>query len=263
MSQVNDISSKMECPICMDYMVAPIFVCSGGHSLCGNCYPNVQKCPMCSVPLGKTRNFALESLIEALSSSDQDIIPIERACPYYKDGCPMFLSPCKYNEHKSSCSYRTFECIFHVDEDYTEPCPYVGRRLGLKQHILHKHEDCVFDHDEDMLSISSSNSYDVWFVCHEKDIFYFHAKEKDGIMYWWLQHIGNPKIGAEYSYTVRIFSKPYTHREYQCKEHCVAHEDFDTVINKGLCPSVPIKVLQTYSADRWYTLRISKLPQRN
>ncbi|KAI4458138.1 e3 ubiquitin-protein ligase siah2 [Holotrichia oblita] len=262
MSKLNEISSTMECPICMEYMVAPIFVCSGGHSLCGKCYPKVKKCPMCFVPLGKTRNYALESLMEALAISNQDIIPSVRECPFSKDGCQKILSSCDYDEHKSRCPYRKFKCIFYVDEDFSESCTYVGRRLDLKQHVLHKHKHDVFDHEEDMLSLELPFLSEQRFVYHEKDIFYFHVQEKEGVMYWWLQHLGDPRKGSEYSYTVRIFTRPYTHREYQCKENCVKDEDFDSVISKGLCPSVPAKVLETYPDNKWYTLNICKLPQR-
>ncbi|KAG5869055.1 hypothetical protein JTB14_032241 [Gonioctena quinquepunctata] len=56
----ESLLTELECPICMEYMKPPIWMCSMGHSICNSCKPNVMKCPTCQVGLKRNRNFALE-----------------------------------------------------------------------------------------------------------------------------------------------------------------------------------------------------------
>jgi hypothetical protein len=62
-SQVaKGVRAALECPVCMEYMVPPITMCSSGHSVCRDCKPRLSSCPTCRRPLTGTRNIALEHL---------------------------------------------------------------------------------------------------------------------------------------------------------------------------------------------------------
>merc|ERR1712039_1091283 len=39
----------LECPICLETAIVPIFSCSESHVICSQCRPKVQRCPECRV----------------------------------------------------------------------------------------------------------------------------------------------------------------------------------------------------------------------
>lgn len=42
----------IECPVCQEFMIPPIYQCHVGHSVCGGCKPQLRECPSCRGPLG-------------------------------------------------------------------------------------------------------------------------------------------------------------------------------------------------------------------
>lgn len=42
----------IECPVCQEFMIPPIYQCHTGHSVCGICKPQLRECPSCRGPLG-------------------------------------------------------------------------------------------------------------------------------------------------------------------------------------------------------------------
>lgn len=52
----------LECPLCKEYMSAPIYQCLSGHTICNVCRPALEKCSTCEERIEKTRNFTLEEL---------------------------------------------------------------------------------------------------------------------------------------------------------------------------------------------------------
>lgn len=54
----------LECCVCFQLMSRKIIVCAGGHSLCCCCSDRILECPCCKLPMTKTRNHLLESLVK-------------------------------------------------------------------------------------------------------------------------------------------------------------------------------------------------------
>jgi len=50
----KDVLEQLECPVCMQYMLPPIALCSNGHNICSSCKPKIQNCPTCREPLSDT-----------------------------------------------------------------------------------------------------------------------------------------------------------------------------------------------------------------
>lgn len=66
-SCVNEtLSSKLECPICIEYLCAPIYICANGHSICSKCKKKIRTCPFCQVAIGNSRNYTLEEICGTL-----------------------------------------------------------------------------------------------------------------------------------------------------------------------------------------------------
>lgn len=41
----------------------PVYQCDRGHMLCNECHGKLNNCPVCRVPLGKTRSLITEKVI--------------------------------------------------------------------------------------------------------------------------------------------------------------------------------------------------------
>jgi hypothetical protein len=50
---------ELECPVCMQYMVPPIKLCTNGHTTCSKCRERVKLCPTCRAELAEIRSLAL------------------------------------------------------------------------------------------------------------------------------------------------------------------------------------------------------------
>lgn len=247
----DEVLSNLECPICTEYMISSIFVCPNGHSICGRCKQKVTHCPMCSVPLGSTKNFALESLAEALAQ----IYPIISACPFSAYGCNAKVNISELNEHKQKCSFRRFKCIL---DDGDWQCDFIGSRNALKKHLKKKHDDDFLICDTSMSPITFPMENDVYFTLYENDIFYFHIKQEGEMLYAWLQHIGSPDWAGDYLYSVRVFSNQSSKRECYVTERCVSNiASFNAAIEAGRCAAISIKNIKTYPGNLYYTLRIA------
>ena len=47
--QISEKEKELECPVCLDVVGAPIFMCSELHLICMNCRPKVKECPKCRI----------------------------------------------------------------------------------------------------------------------------------------------------------------------------------------------------------------------
>uniref|UniRef100_A0A0D3E845 RING-type domain-containing protein n=1 Tax=Brassica oleracea var. oleracea TaxID=109376 RepID=A0A0D3E845_BRAOL len=60
----------LDCPICTEPLIAPIFQCDNGHTVCSICCPKLRnKCPFCALPIGDKRCRAMEKVFESISLS--------------------------------------------------------------------------------------------------------------------------------------------------------------------------------------------------
>lgn len=80
-SQISkSLQDALECPVCLEYMIPPITMCSSGHSLCQACRPRLTRCPTCRQPLLGIRNYALEHLARELQLPRRPADVPEAAC---------------------------------------------------------------------------------------------------------------------------------------------------------------------------------------
>ena len=47
--QISEKEKELECPVCLEVVGAPIFMCSELHLICMNCRPKVKECPECRI----------------------------------------------------------------------------------------------------------------------------------------------------------------------------------------------------------------------
>lgn len=93
----SSLASKLECPVCYEYLSAPIFICNTGHSLCSNCKKKLKKCALCQAVVSNSRNYALEEISESL----------EICCPNASQGCKYFGKIPNTKMHFSICVFNS------------------------------------------------------------------------------------------------------------------------------------------------------------
>lgn len=93
-SATNNI---LNCPVCLDICIPPIFQCENGHIYCHNCHEKLTTCGVCRVKLipKGIRNLALEQI-----TSEMDI-----KCKNSELGCELQIKVCEYSTHLLDCKF--------------------------------------------------------------------------------------------------------------------------------------------------------------
>ena len=45
--EIEEKERDLECPVCFDICVAPIYTCDLSHQICQSCRPRMRSCPQC------------------------------------------------------------------------------------------------------------------------------------------------------------------------------------------------------------------------
>ncbi|ESQ47274.1 hypothetical protein EUTSA_v10028229mg, partial [Eutrema salsugineum] len=116
----------LDCPICWEPLVIPIFQCDNGHLACHTCFPKLKnKCPVCAIPIGNNRNRAMEKVLEST------IVP----CPNTQLGCTENVPYGRESNHeKDYCKFSLCSC-----PDETNECNYTGYYDDTWLHYLACH----------------------------------------------------------------------------------------------------------------------------
>lgn len=180
----------IECPVCKEYMVAPIRMCETGHSFCQSCFIKLNLCPTCRQAKIPTRNFTLEKLCEVLK------VP----CKYKDDGCSIdVLKSKEMKDHIVKCDFRNINCP--VDET----CDWYGKMTELRQHCLDNH-----DFESDMeewkyLPLNRSREYEMSTqVVHNNLFFYRLVTSEDNTLSYDCTHFGKSKETENFFFKLTI-----------------------------------------------------------
>ena len=96
LASTSELKKALECPICNEVPLAPIYTCTKGHTICGKCRED-QRCGICKEDLSKTsRNAAVEMIVASSSFW----------CKYLSDGCPKTVKGGEYRAHINVCEFR-------------------------------------------------------------------------------------------------------------------------------------------------------------
>ncbi|KAF5296141.1 hypothetical protein FQR65_LT10311 [Abscondita terminalis] len=180
----NSFLDELECPVCNNYMMPPIFVCPTGHSICNSCKIKIQNCPLCRSVLQSTRNFTLEKLAST----------VKYPCKYQDLGCMMTLNHEQVGNHHAICSYGKRRCPMK----FFALCDVNNTFSDLIGHLNEKHTHYIvktnFMYSREIVG-NVTTSY--WITIFENEIFVIcceHSKTTGPIKFNVL-HVGmkNPK----------------------------------------------------------------------
>jgi E3 ubiquitin-protein ligase SIAH1 len=236
----EDLLKELECPVCVEYMVPPITLCTNGHNICSKCRETVQCCPTCTAEFSETRSVALENIARRL----------KYPCANRQSGCLELFSIEHIAEHHTVCVYGNMKCPFQM----TGKCSWKGLKNDLKEHAKAKHPNNF--HECPVLR-SSGLSDALEFVSCFGDLFTFCRQRKDGRLYCAVKLIGTSSEASKYKceFTLRAangieqISNTFLVRS--------STEHFGISFNSGKCLNLDKETLRNFLVQNKVKLTIT------
>ncbi|XP_045462698.1 uncharacterized protein LOC123672583 isoform X1 [Harmonia axyridis] len=200
----EEILHKIECMVCKDYMVPPIYLCKAGHSVCDSCTKMIQTCPSCRVEMTRIRNYQLEDLVES----------IDYHCRNKKLGCSVPVPLREFKRHEQNCEYTAKDCIIG--------CPWHGNNIQMLSHLRKEHE--LLDLDEVIIfNIRSQRRKFLKIVIYNGHIFEFVVIY--GISFPFIFSLHCLSYHLKYKYEIHLLDK--------------SENNLDMIVN-NLCPMLDV-----------------------
>ena len=209
----------LECPICKQYMVPPIKLCTNGHNICSRCRGTVQCCHTCRAKISEIRNVTLENISRRL----------KYPCANRQKGCLDLFSIDHIAKHQAVCEYGKIKCPFQINWN----CSWKGFTSDLKEHAKTAHTGCFFEKP----TLRSSLFWDriLTVLSCFGELFVHYKRIQDGRLYCAVQLIGTSSEASKYKceFTLRAangieqISNTFLVQGYS--------EDWKTIFNSGKC----------------------------
>ena len=170
----EDLLRDLECPVCMEYMVPPIKLCSNGHNICSRCRRRVEWCPTCRAEFSETRCLAPENIVRRK----------KYPCANRQRRCLDLLFIEQIAEHHAVCVYGKIKCPFLLNWN----CSWKGFKSHLKEHAKAAHPGCFFEES----TLRSSMFWDSILTVSSPfgELFVHYKRIQDGRLYCAVQLIG-------------------------------------------------------------------------
>nr|CAD7429547.1 unnamed protein product [Timema monikensis] len=224
----EELIGMLECPICFNFMSAPILQCVNGHIICAACKPRLPQCPICRSEFLETRNKLAECLAENLL----------HPCINSDEGCCVKVQLKKMAQHNSSCPFRIYDCIPCKNIG----CTWQGRRLGIIPHMNEAHKGMAwmiwkneslfydnFDWNTDFVDVDVINAHDNVFF------YYFKRDAAKRCVFFSVQYVGPKEEASLYKYTI-VLEAPDGHPRLEFSSYTHADiESFEASIDAGKC----------------------------
>ena len=213
----EELLKELECPVCREYIVPPIQVCTNGHNICSRCRQRVQLCPTCRAKILGTRNVALENIARKL----------KYPCANRQNGCLALFSLEHIAIHQAACVYGKMKCPFHI----YWPCPWQDFKCNLKKHAQVAHPKCFFESSKIRLI-----KLQAFFIlsCYG-ELFTYNQMLRDGEFYGAVQLIGANSQACKYKceFTLRAANGIEQINKILFVRSCT--EDWETSFSSGKC----------------------------
>jgi len=230
----------LECPVCMEYMVPPILLCTYGHNICSKCRESVQCCPTCKAEFLETRNVVLENIVRSQ----------KYPCANRQSGCRELFSIEHIAKHHAGCVYGKIKCPLHL----IKKCSWKGFKNDVKEHAKAAHPK-YFLEKSTFPDPHLSKSCGV--LSYFGEIFTYYKHIEDGRYYAAVQLIGTSSEASKYKceFTLRAangieqISNTFLVQGYS--------EYFKTIFNSGNCLNVDEKTVKIFVAKEKLDLNVT------
>jgi len=236
----EDLVKEMECPVCMEYMVPPIKLCTNGHNVCSKCEDRVICCPTCRAEFSETRSVALDNIARRL----------KYPCVNRQRGCLDLLSIEHIAKHNAVCVYGKIKCPFHL----LKMCSWNGFKNDLKEHAKRIHPGNFF---EVSTFTSPYLSATMGIVSCFGELFTYYKQKKDGRYSCAVQQIGKSSDASKYKceFTLRAangieqINKTFFVQGYS--------EDFETIFSSGKYLNIAEGIIKDFVKENKLNLTVT------
>lgn len=162
MADNTGILSILECPVCLEYIVPPIYQCDNQHILCSSCYKNQIHCPVCRVKLKGARNLCMEKVSEYI------LYP----CKNEGIGCTIQLRLYEKRAHEWTChGGRQYKCLGTITGEDDSYCDWTGLREDIDNHIRETHRLLINNSVDGTFNLSASAMVDYKYILFDDRLF--------------------------------------------------------------------------------------------
>lgn len=207
----NDNQSQLnmlECPVCLEYLIPPIYQCKIGHSICASCKSELSECPSCKSEFVDTRNFLVENMMSLIKYS----------CKY--DECPYQGEPTSIKAHQETCIFGPFKCPLNEYQSCTEVFSF----KDLYHHVMDKHYEYLLEMDTISIPFDiemEENINDCFIIPYGSRLFKFCClyQYNEKTFKYSVHLIGNPEDNLTYKYDID-FRNSNTNNRLYIKRNC-------------------------------------------
>ena len=231
--------SDLKCPVCMEYLVPPIKLCTNGHSICSKCKKSIQCCPTCRANFTEIRNMVLENIARSQ----------KYPCANRWRGCLELFSIEQIAKHHAACVYGKLKCPFHL----LKKCSWNGFKNDLKEHAKVAHDECFYE-----VSSFPSDVYEDWInlIFYFGELFVQYKRIQEGRMYCAVQLIGTSSEASKYKCKFTLSAENgIEHIIHTFLVHGYS-EDLETIFNSGKCLCLDEAVVRNFMVRKCVKLRI-------
>ena len=236
--------NEMECPVCMEYMVPPIRLCTNGHTIRSKCRGRVTCCPTCRAEFSEIRNVVLENIARSQNYP----------CANRQRGCLELFSTEHIAEHQAVCVYGKIKCPFKLNMN----CSWDGFKNGLKEHAKAAHTAYLFELSSFRSSLFEDRIMKL-FSCFG-ELFVQYKRIRDGRLYCAVQLIGTSSEASKYKCEfilraangIEQISNTLFVRSYS--------ENFETIFNSEKCLCLDEEVVRHYLVKNKLNLTVTLSP---
>ncbi|XP_056637059.1 uncharacterized protein LOC130445460 [Diorhabda sublineata] len=191
-----ELLQELECMVCLEYMVPPIYQCIIGHSICTDCKKSVSECPTCRSEFQNTQNFALAQIIQH----------INYPCKFKR--CDHMAKAKDIKLHEATCVHSLYKCPLR---DYFD----CNKEMGYKDiydHVESQHYENLLELDTVTMPFYrqennplETNIDDCFIIKHDSLLFKVHFTFMDESFMFAGQFIGPSGESTKYHFEVEIY----------------------------------------------------------
>lgn len=244
----EDILNDLECPVCLEFMVPPIYQCETGHSVCSTCKSKINECPSCKRCYRDTRNFHLEKITNR----------IKYYCKYRDYDCTFVASAQDIKQHEMECKFGPYSCPLH---DHTA-CGWKGRLTDIMEHVRHSHEDNMLELEVVTVPYEeadfNSSDEDCFVMQASGEIFRLLYKYENNLFRWAVELVGPAAEAENFMFILDIIDNTNQHQRLFLKRHCAPlGSNCDPFRNDVHCVKIPLDLINCMiSNDLTYRIQI-------
>lgn len=199
LNQGNDLLRKLECPVCLEYMIPPIMQCHQGHSFCQPCCKKITTCPICRSAISGARNFILEDITSNF----------QYPCKYRRYGCQFSATANNIQQHEATCINGPYKCIILN-------CIWEDIYAKFLEHLSKAHKDNILVTDSVRYRLNNTLDREYCdYICIVNDQAFRIEFQRNSDKFLWLVHTNNDEDAEKYMLNLEFETennkRPYIH----------------------------------------------------